>query len=174
MRLRTMPGNGDGLRTRRSRPFQSARTMRLPTRCLLALLLSTAIAAPTLAAAPVELPGFDPSGKARTVMAGEKKSQNIYIPSYRVAFQVAGKVTASTRESYALGSNRSGTSVTQNTALDGIDFARMQAIADQAHADLVGAAAGPPASTCSTTRSGARHPRRRSWTGPRPAPPHRR
>jgi len=137
MRLRTMPGNGDGLRTRRSRPFQSARTMRLPTRCLLALLLSTAIAAPTLAAAPVELPGFDPSGKARTVMAGEKKSQNIYIPSYRVAFQVAGKVTASTRESYALGSNRSGTSVTQNTALDGIDFARMQAIADQAHADLV-------------------------------------
>lgn len=100
----------------------------------LALLPAVAFAQDT---APIDLGNFNPAGHARTVMAGEKKSQNIYIPSYRVAFQMAGKVSASTRGGYALGTNRSGTSVTSNTALDGIDFQQMQAIVDRAHADLV-------------------------------------
>ena len=106
------------------------------------LLSATALFASSLPAdaadgALIDIGAFDAAGKARTMLAGEKKSKTVYIPSYRVAFQVAGKVTASTRESYALGTSRSGTSVTSNTALDGIDFVRMQAIADRAHADLV-------------------------------------
>jgi hypothetical protein len=85
---------------------------------------------------PVSITGFNPSGAARTVMAGDKKSQTVFIPSFRVAFQVSGKVTASTRESYAFGTTRSGTRVTSNTVLSGIDQATMQAITDQAYADL--------------------------------------
>lgn len=102
-----------------------------------ALLLASLPLCAQDAGALIDIGDFNPAGQARTVMAGEKKSQNVYIPSYRIAFQVAGKVSASTRGGYALGVNRSGTSVTSNTALDGIDFARMQTIADRAHADLV-------------------------------------
>lgn len=105
-------------------------------RVTLGWLLAFGMAASAVAE-PLALPEFNARGQVRVQLAGDKVHKRVFVPSFRVAFQVAGKVTASTRETYALGSNRSGTRVTANTVLDGVDLARMQQIADAAYADFL-------------------------------------
>lgn len=117
----------------RHHPFEPSRRI-VSVLALASLLLATARIG---AAEPIDVQGFDPAGHVRMQMAGDKKEMTVFIPSYRVAFQIAGKSTASTRGGYALGMNRSGTRVTTNTVLEGVDFALMQSITDRAHADLV-------------------------------------
>jgi hypothetical protein len=99
--------------------------------------LALALSGGVMAAEPVDVGDFDPSGRVRMQMAGDKKQSTVFIPSYRVAFQIAGKATASTRGGFSLGGSRSATRATTDTALDGVDFALMQSIADRAHQDLV-------------------------------------
>lgn len=101
-----------------------------------ALLLVLLAGSAAAAAEPLQLEGFEPDGHTRLQLAGDKLQSTVFVPSFRVAFQIAGKVTASTRESYALGTTRSGTRVTANTVLEGVDLALMQQITDRAYADF--------------------------------------
>lgn len=76
---------------------------------------------------PITLPGPVPQRFTRNVWAGDQIRTRIFIPSYRVAFMVAGGASARTTDTRA----------SVNTVLRGADPALIQAITDRAYLDLV-------------------------------------
>lgn len=96
---------------------------------------STAFAAQTPASppavqaieAPIVLPGPTPQRFTRNVWAGDQIRTRIFVPSYRVAFMVAGGASARTTD----------TTASVSTVLRGAEPALIQAITDRAYADLI-------------------------------------
>lgn len=85
---------------------------------------AAAAEAPVPAAAPVQ-------GTATL------KGKRFYISEYRVLIETGGSVTASTRAAYFGGTDRGGTRVTVHYQAPNLDVAALQAVADQAYADLL-------------------------------------
>lgn len=82
--------------------------------------------------APIALPGPVPRGFSRTVLAGERVRQKVFVPSYRVAFTVATGARAATRGTSFGDTQRASAAA----GLVGVDEAMLQAITERALADL--------------------------------------
>lgn len=82
---------------------------------------------PAALTAPITLPGPVPQRFTRNVWAGDQIRRRLFIPSYRVAFMVAGGDSARTTD----------TTASVSTVLRGADPALIQAITDRAYADLI-------------------------------------